>query len=120
MVTPDPKRQDKESCSLQRVQELAAQGAVIYASETVQRDVDTLQYDFEDVCATLRMLSPEDFHHAELYEDAKQWVDVYKVKVQFQRSSDSKVYIDALYVKFKLNRNCVLVVVHSFHEHRYL
>jgi hypothetical protein len=115
MVTRGPSRRDTSSCSLTRVKELAADQAVTYASSRVENDITNLRYSLSDVCECLAALEPRDFSHSELHETAPAWLDVYKMSFQVDPNP-----VDDLYIKFKLDRDCIVIVLCSFHRERNL
>jgi Motility quorum-sensing regulator, toxin of MqsA len=117
MVTSGTERKDSPSCSLQRIQELASQEAVAYGSSTVEIDISNLRYSHEDVCECLRVLAPEDFSHAERYGPKQVWLDVYKISMEFP-DERGRIFTDELYIKLKLDKDCVTVVLMSFHPER--
>jgi Motility quorum-sensing regulator, toxin of MqsA len=110
MVTHRVEKRAKPECSLARIRELAAQQAVHYGSSRVQKHTDNLGYSFEAVCECLTQLEPEDFHHAERHSANGPWLDVYMISYHGPTAQD-----DALYIKLKLDRGCVCVVLCSFH-----
>ena len=67
----------------------------------------------EDVWTCLQALDKCHFRHAERYNNDGPWLDVYHIPFQ------GPAGIDELYVKFKLNRDCIVVILHSFHRKRY-
>lgn len=113
MVTQKPLRRDTPAYALSRVRELAAEEAVSYASSRVQHDADGLGYSFEAVCQCLSQLEENDFHHSEQYADSRIWLDVYLIRYEAPNGA-----IDDLYIKLKLNKNCICVVLCSFHRER--
>jgi hypothetical protein len=104
MVTLDDEKRHGVSCNLDVVKALAAQGCIIYFSSQVQKDIDALGFEDDDVCARLGMLQPSNYAHSVRYAGLDLWLDVY--------------LIAGLYVKFKLDRKCLNVVLHSFHPER--
>jgi hypothetical protein len=104
MVTQDEERRRTPTCNLETVKELAAQGSVTYVGGQVQKDIDALGLDDEGVCARLCSLQPSHYHYSIRYQGFDLWLDVY--------------LIAGLYVKLKLDRNCLTVALHSFHPER--
>lgn len=114
MVTPTERR-DSPEYSLTRIRELAAEGCVRYLGRRVQRDVENLSYAPEDVHKCLQTLNNCHFHHAERYPPARPWFDVYLVPF-----TGPAGVLDELYVKLKLDRDCIYVELASFHRERYV
>ena len=110
MVTKWMEKRAKPECSLPRIRELAAEQAVSYGSSRVQKHTENLGYSFEAVCECLARLLPEHFHHAERYSPTGPWLDVYLVSYRGPTTQH-----DPLYIKLKLDRDCVYVIVCSFH-----
>lgn len=98
---------------MDRIKELARGGRVRYASRTVQRDVENLEYAPEDVHQCLEALDSRLFSHAERYSEKEPWLDVYHISFRGPTG-----HLDPLYIKLKLNRDCVVVILHSFHRER--
>jgi motility quorum-sensing regulator/GCU-specific mRNA interferase toxin len=111
--SPDPERRATAVYSGLRVRELAKQGRVHYGSRRVQLDVENLGYAPEDVHRCLQVLNDCHFKHAERYAAAGPWFDVYLVPY-----SGPNGVVDDLYVKLKLDRDCVVVVLASFQRER--
>lgn len=111
---PVPERRSEAEYSLSRVCELAKQGCVRYGGRNVQRDIENLSYAPEDVQKCLQLLTDCHFHHAERYAPGGPWLDVYHVAYPGPTG-----VVDELYVKLKLDRDCILVVLASFHRERY-
>lgn len=114
MVNEKDQRRDFPSYHLGRIVELAEAGKVAYINSSVLRDTENYGYSPAAVHNCLAMLLPGDFRHSVLYEDTKDWLDVYKIGVI---NLDAKQR-DDLYVKLKLNRSCILVLLCSFHPDR--
>jgi hypothetical protein len=94
------------TCSLDTVKALAAQGSVTYVGGNVQKDIDALGLDDEGVCTRLCSLQSAHYDHSIRYGTFDLWLDVY--------------LIAGLYVKFKLDKKCLNVALHSFHPERNL
>jgi hypothetical protein len=77
---------------------------VVYFGGNVQKDIDALGLEHDDVCARLSSLQPSHYDHSIKYGSFDLWLDVY--------------LIGGLYVKLKLDRKCLNVVLHSFHPER--
>ena len=97
--------------SLARVGELAARQALEYASSRVQRDADNLGYSFEAVCKCLEHLGPEHFRRSVRYSPNGPWLDEYLMTYRGPTEHD-----DPLYIKLKLDRDCVWIILCSFHR----
>ena len=113
MVSDNTERRDRPEYSLSRVRELAEWGSVDYATSAVQRDVENLAYAPEDVHRCLQTLEESQFCHAERYHDSRVWLDVYRIRYPAPTGD-----VDPLYLKLKLNRDCVTVLLFSFHRDR--
>jgi hypothetical protein len=105
MVSKDEERRGVATCNLDMVKSLAAQGSITYIGEQVLKDIDELGLDDAGVCARLCSLEPSHYDHSIKYGTFDLWLDVY--------------LIAGLYVKFKLDRKCLTVALHSFHPERY-
>lgn len=103
-------KRDKPEWSLTRIHDLAAQKAISYGGSRVQRHIVDWDYSMESVCECLSSLEAEHFQHAVRYSETESWLDVYLIDY---RSPTGR--IDRLYVKLKLNRDCVLIILCSFH-----
>jgi hypothetical protein len=106
MVTDEEERRKGESCNLDTVKALAAQGLISYVGTKILRDVEELGLDDDGVCSRLCSLQPSHYDHSIRYKPFDLWLDVYLMA--------------GLYVKFKLDRKCLTVVLHSFHPERNL
>jgi hypothetical protein len=109
MVNNSQKRQDKPSYSLDRIRELASREQVVTENRRVLRQSQNIGYTFDDICRCLAKLDAKFFKESILYEDSADWRDVYLVPNQHGKWSDD------LYIKLRLNRNCLVVLVDSFH-----
>ena len=113
MVTQEPiERKDVSDYRLERVQEMALSGSIIYSSERVEKDVDNLGYSFSDVQKCLLGLKEAHYHESVKYDDKTGWFDVYKITWP----APDPTFQDELYIKLKLNRDTTLVVLASFHR----
>lgn len=106
-------RRTTSEYSLARVHELAAVGKVSYAGRNVERDVENLGYPPEYVAQCLQTLNKCHFQECIRYGNGVPWMDVYKV-----RYPSPKGHLDDLYIKLKLDRDCVLISLNSFHLDR--
>lgn len=113
MVTQDKESRDRPEYSLERIRALAAQGCVQYAGTRVEGDVMNLGYAPEDVHQCLQVLDGCHFHEAVRYPTTRHWLDVYRIR--YPRPDGG---VDPLYIKLKLNRDCVVIVLQSFHRDR--
>jgi hypothetical protein len=111
MVTQWMEKRDRPESSLERIHELAAQQEVAYGSTRVQRHIDNLGYSLEAVCECLRCLTPGHFQHSVRYSANGPWQDVYLITYRSPSNHD-----DDLYIKLKLTRDCICVVLCSFHS----
>jgi hypothetical protein len=110
MVTLYVEKRRKAEWSLDRIHELAAQQSINYASSRVQNTTGNLGYSVEAVCECLSKLTSNDFQHAVRYGESDPWLDVYQIKYL-----GPTAYEDSLYIKLRLNRDCILIVLCSFH-----
>ena len=112
MVTPDiTNKRSKPEYSLTRIRELAAKSKVIYGSGDVQRDISNLSYSLSDVCDCLCALEEGHYVESILYEKAAGWLDVYRRTWQLAGQQR-----DPLYIKLKLNNDCITIILASFHR----
>ena len=113
-------RRKRPDYSLDRIRELAKSGKVDYATARVARDIANLGYPKEVVCDCLSKLSTEHFHESILYENQRTWLDVYKCG--YVPPAEVSEYLeqtesgDSLYIKLRLNRDRVSVLLFSFHR----
>ncbi|WP_321528301.1 type II toxin-antitoxin system MqsR family toxin [Sedimenticola selenatireducens] len=116
MVSVEVKAEKREAeYSLSCIKRLAAEGSVSYASSRVQRHIENLDYSPSDVHECLSKLTPEHYQKSILYENRPSWLDVYHI-----RYAASGSYEEDLYIKLKLNRDCIIVELHSFHPEGWL
>jgi len=115
MVTDDSAEwKERPEYSLNRVRELAGAGAVHYGSQRVFVDTENLGYAPVDVHQCLASLEPSHFRKSIRYASLNFWWDVYLVT--YDSPSGHR---DDLYIKLKLDRDCITVVVGSFHKERW-
>lgn len=120
MVNRLADRRDTPVYDLDRVRELAGKGLVTFAGKKkeagtkVEQNAEDLGYSPDDVFACIASLQPGEFDESLLYPDEKFWQDVYKC-----RRTAPGGEVDDLYIKLKLTRNAVTVVLQSFHRERY-
>lgn len=113
MVTRNTERRARPEYSLDRIRTLAAAGRVRYVSRRVTRDVENLGYAPDDVHHCLQTLGTHHFRHAERYAETGPWLDVYHLEYRGPSGTS-----DPLYVKIRLDHDCVVILLHSFHRDR--
>ena len=119
MVSQPADRRAEPVYDLDRVRELAGKGRVIFAGKKrdagtkVEQNAEDLGYSPDDVFACIASLQPEEFDESLLYPGEKFWQDVYKC-----RRTAPGGEVDELYLKLKLTRNALTVVLQSFHRDR--
>src|SRR3546814_2205708 len=64
---------DEPEYSLSAVHRIAGFQQVVYVSRRVQKHVNDLGYQLDDVCALLCSLDEDDFRKAERYVDDQRW-----------------------------------------------
>lgn len=112
MVNPiNGEKRDAPEYSLDAIRRLAESGHVEYRGKKIRRDVAELRFNLDDVLDCLQKLQSHHFAHSIWYESFSLWHDVYKPRY---RARDSRT-ID-LYIKLRLNRNCVVIQLCSFHD----
>lgn len=111
MVTGKDEKRDYSEYSLPRIIELAEQGQVRYFSKTVEHQAENLSFSPEDVCNCLAELNEGCFCHSVKYANQKFWMDVYHIFCQGQSGHQ-----DNLYIKLKLDRDCIWIYLASFHQ----
>lgn len=111
MVNPNvAETKDDAEYSLGAVQRIAGFQQVVYAGRKVQRHIQNLGYQLDDVCALLCALHESHFHKSERYENDSRWHDVYLMPHLVPSEPGKR-----LYIKFRLSRDCVLIDLCSFH-----
>lgn len=110
MVTQWMETRATPESSLARIRELAAEGAVHYASSRVQRHTDNFGYSFEAVCACLEQLTPSHFRRSLRYGANGPWLDEYLMTYRGPTG-----HADSLYIKLRLDRDCIWIILCSFH-----
>ena len=96
--------------SLVRIHELAEAGEWAYGSRRVARHIENLGYSPDDVGACLVSLREAHYRGTVRYENAPVWLDEYLIS--FKGPSG---HVDDLYIKLKLNRDGLLILLASFH-----
>lgn len=96
--------------SLEGVYRAAAIGQVYYTSTRVQRHVDDLCLTDGEVWELLSQLRPEHFDCSIRYEQFRKWHDVYLLPHPVPANPSER-----LYIKFRLDRDCVWIELCSFH-----
>jgi hypothetical protein len=111
MVTQaEPEKRDDAEYSLDAVHRLAKASSVVLESRRVLRHVENLQYGIDDVNRLLQCLRRDHFLHAERYVDDQRWHDVYRLPHPVALNPN-----EHLYIKFRLNRDCIVIQLCSFH-----
>lgn len=114
MVTKkDEERRDRPEYSLRRIREMAGQGKVRYLSARVTMDVENLGFTPDDVHECLGALEAKHFRGSVRYEGSRVWLDEYLISCSGQRDIS-----DNLYIKLKLDRDCIWIYLASFHRER--
>ena len=113
MVGQVADRRDAPVYDLNRVRELAGKGLVVFAGSRAENDAENLDYGPDAVADCLASLQPEEFDESLRYANEKFWQDVYKCRRVLPKGDT-----DDLYIKLKLTRNAITVVLHSFHRDR--
>jgi len=111
MVPSQDEKSGVPAYSLDRIHALVRLKKLVYGGRKVQRDIVNLYYDLDDVCRCLLSLNACHFKESVRYADSGVCFDIYQVTC---RGPDDKD--DPLYIKLKLSRDCVVVVIGSFHR----
>ena len=109
MVSDKEERRGKKEYSLDRIKELAEWGNVMYLSSRVTRHVENLGYSPDDVHKCLSCLEEENYDKSIRY-DGGPWLDIYLISY-----TGSTGHTENLYIKLKLNRDCIVIQLASFH-----
>lgn len=118
MVTKFTDRKDKPEYSLRRIYELAEGKQFEYVGNC-ERDVANLSYSREDVAACLLSLTPSHYTHSERYSEKGSWRDVYVTRhPRPMTDGDDEKRWDDLYIKLRLDSDCIVIYLHSFHQPR--
>jgi hypothetical protein len=110
VIRPEPEKRSEAEYSLEALHRLAGFGQVAYMGRRIQRHIEDLRLSPDEVCDLLGALRPEDFQHAERYEDDRRWHDVYLLPYPCPENRRRK-----LYIKFRLSKDLILVQLCSFH-----
>jgi len=111
----DEQKRSRAEYSLNRVRELASNGAVRYGSNRVFLDTENLEYAPSDVHQCLACLEQRNYRGSVRYAGQRFWWDEYLITYVSPSGHQ-----DDLYIKLKLDRDCITVVLGSFHEERWL
>lgn len=101
---------DASEYSLEAVHRLADFQQVRFMYRRIQRHLDMLGYEMDEVCARLSNLCESNFVHSERYVDDKRWHDVYFLPHPVPGNA-----YERLYIKFRVDRDCVWIELCSFH-----
>lgn len=116
MVTPQDKEfRDRPDYSLDCIRDLARLGDVAYGGRRVERHIENLGYSPEEVAKCLSSLVESNYQRSERSPPDPKWRDVYHMNWHSSLSC-----VDELYIKISLNRDCTMIVLHSFHPHDWL
>ena len=112
MVNPvDGEKRNAPEYSLDAIRRLAESGHIEYRGKRVPRHIAQLGFILDDVRDCLQKLQSHHFAHSIWYENFPCWHDVYKPTY---RARDGRTI--NLYIKLRLNRDCVLIELCSFHD----
>jgi len=109
MVSSEEERRDKKEYSLERIKELAESGDVMYLSSRVTKHVENLEYSPCHVHDCLSLLEEENYRGTIRYNNGP-WLDEYLISYKGPTG-----HVDDLYIKLKLNRDCIVIELASFH-----
>ncbi len=109
MVSESEERRSSSEYSLTRIRELALQGDVHYYSRRVHRHIENLNYRPEDIYTCLSMLTSAHYRGSVRY-GKKPWLDEYLITYKAGNGQP-----DELYIKLMLNKNCLTIILESFH-----
>jgi len=113
MVNQIAEERSSPQFSLTRIRELARGGCVRYAYARVTCDIENLGYSPDDVQQCLASLEERHFRRSIRYEEQNFWLDEYLITYDSPSGCT-----DNLYIKLKLNRDCILILLSSFHRER--
>lgn len=102
----------KDECeySLDAVARLARLQQVRFMYRRIQRHLDNLGYGVDEVCVRLGALRQVDFHRSERYKNDMRWHDVYVLPQPVSANARER-----LYIKFRIDPDCVWIELCSFH-----
>lgn len=109
-MVPGQEKSSTPAYSLERVHELARSGEVAYGGQKVQRDIENLHFELDDVCRCLLSLNACHFKESVSYSDSGICFDVYRVTCRGRDDVD-----DQLFIKLRVSRDCI-VLLGSFHR----
>lgn len=116
MVSPSEKeRRDEAEYSLDGIRRLAEFGQIELRGRRQRRHLAELDYQLEDVCECLIALQEHHFSHSERYENVRLWHDVYKI---CHTGRDGVTH--DMYIKMRLDRDCIVIELCSFHPEGWL
>lgn len=101
---------------LDAVRNAAKRSNIEYRGRNVRRDIDNLGYELKDVVQCLISLTEADFHKTHDYGNGIV-DDAYRIDFP-NPNADFEGQLDALYVKFCLIDDHLLIDLASFHPHR--
>ncbi len=110
MVSNKEERKDKREYSLNRIKELAARGSVMHLSTRVTKHIENLGYSPDDVNECLMALQDDNYRGTIRYQ-GRIWLDEYLISWNGPTG-----FTDDLYIKLKLDRDCIVIQLASFHR----
>jgi len=116
MVSPKGEgRRNEAEYSLDGIRRLAGFGQIELRGRRLRRHLAELDYQLDDVCHCLVCLQQHHFSHSERYEDDRRWHDVYKM-----RHTGRDGVTHDIYIKLRLDRDCIVIELCSFHPEGWL
>lgn len=101
--------------SLDHIRRLAEFGSVELRGKRLRCHLAELNYELGDVCQCLVSLQKHHFSHSERYENFPKWHDVYKI-----RHCGRDGLTHDMYIKLRLDRDCIVIDLCSFHPEGWL
>lgn len=95
---------------LESVRIAAMDGRIEYRGRKVRQDVENLGYELSDVVDCVRSLTSLDFHRTTTYDNGD-IDDAYVLQFTASGNTDS----DAIYIKFALINDFLMIDLASFH-----